>query len=70
MKVSQQTKLIDGQEYELAVREESPGYFGSWFCSQCSSGGVKYDLLRTIDDAFAQAERGAMAHHQAEHSQQ
>ena len=70
MKVSQQTKVIDGQEYELAVRDESTGYFGSWFCRQCSSGGVEYDLLLTIDDAFAQAERGAMAHHKAEHSHQ
>ena len=67
MKATKQIKEIDGVEYELAVRNESNGYFGSWFCRACWKGGVRYDLLPTINDAFLQAERGAMRHHEAEH---
>lgn len=67
MKVSEQTQAIGGVEYELAVRDESTGYFGSWFCRACWKGGVKYDLLPKIDDALAEAELGAMVHHEAEH---
>ena len=68
MPKSKHTKMIDGIEYELAVRDESTGYFGSWFCRDCHVGGVKYDLLPEVRDALMQAERGAIAHHDAEHS--
>ena len=59
--------MIDGIEYELAARDESTGYFGSWFCRQCNVGSVNYDLLPEVRDALMQAERGAIAHHDAAH---
>ena len=67
MKTPEKIKMIDGIEYELAVRDESTGYFGSWFCRRCHAGGVKYDLFPEIRDALTEAERGAIAHHDAEH---
>ena len=67
MKVAQRIKRIDGIDYELAVRDEILGYFGSWFCRKCWEGGVKYDLLPSINDALAQAESGACLHHQKKH---
>jgi hypothetical protein len=67
MKAAERIKQIDGVEYELAVRDEITGYFGSWFCRKCWLGGVKYDLLPTVDDAMTQAEHGAITHHEAAH---
>ena len=69
MKVAEHIKQLDGIEYELAARDESTGYFGSWFCRTCWRGGVKYDLLPTIEEALAQAECGMLLHHEAEHKQ-
>jgi|688.fasta_scaffold1857263_2 hypothetical protein len=67
MKVAEHTKQIDGIDYEIAVRDEESGYFGSWFCRKCWKGGVKYDLLPSIDAALAQAENGASLHHEKKH---
>ena len=67
MKVSEHTEQFDGVEYELAVRDETTGYFGSWFCRACRTGGVKYDLVSTIDDALAEARRLSLVHHRCEH---
>ena len=68
MKTIEHIKTIGGIEYELAVRDETTGYFGTWFCRHCHTGGVKYELLPEIRDALMQAERGAIAHHESEHS--
>jgi len=68
MKVAERVKQIDSVDYELAVRDEIAGYFGSWFCRECWQGGVKYELLPNADDAMAQAERGAEQHHASEHN--
>lgn len=67
MKTVERIKQIDGVEYELAVRDETTGYFGSWFCRKSCQGGVRYDLLPTVDDAMTQAELGAIGHREAEH---
>ena len=67
MKVKTQHKQIDSIEFELTVRDESAGYFGAWFCPECWSGGVKYELLPTVDDAMSQAEQGAIQHHESVH---
>jgi len=70
MKTAEQIKTIDGVEYELAVRDETTGYFGTWFCRTCWRGGVKYDLVRSPDEAMRDAERGATYHHKNEHGSQ
>ncbi|TWT73083.1 hypothetical protein [Allorhodopirellula solitaria] len=67
MKESEHTEQIDGVQYELVVRDESTGYFGSWFCRECRTGGAKYDLVSTIDDALAEARRLSLVHHRCEH---
>ena len=67
MKATERIKMIDGIEYELAVRDERTGYFGSWFCRRCNAGCVDYDLLPEICDALAESERRAIEHHEAQH---
>lgn len=68
MKVAEQRMQITGVDYELAVRDEATGYFGTWFCRKCWVGGVKYDLRAEIGEAMAQAECGALLHHESKHN--
>jgi hypothetical protein len=68
MKVAEHTKQIDGIDYEIAVRDEVSGFFGSWFCGKCWMGGVKYESLPSIEAAMAQAENGATVHHEQKHT--
>lgn len=67
MKAAEQIKTIDDVEYEFAVRDETTGYFGTWFCRACWRGGVEHDLLPSIDEAMTDAERRATIHHENEH---
>lgn len=67
MIASEHTEQRDGVQYELTVRDEVTGYFGSWFCRECRTGGVNYHLFGTIDEAFAEARRLSLVHHRCEH---
>lgn len=67
MKVAEHIRQIDGIDYEIAVRDELSGYYGSWFCRKCWEGGVKYDLLPSIEAAIEVAETGAFRHHETKH---
>jgi len=67
MKTAERIHQIEEVEYELAVRDESTGYFGSWFCRACWKGGVVYDLMPSVNDAMTQAEQRANDHHESAH---
>jgi hypothetical protein len=67
MKTAERIHQIEEVEYDLSVRYESAGYFGSWFCRECWKGGVVYDLMPSVNDAMTQAEQRAIAHHESAH---
>ena len=67
MKTAERIHQIEEFEYELSVRDESTGYFGSWFCRACWKGGVVYDIMPSVSDAMTQAEELAIAHHESAH---
>jgi hypothetical protein len=67
MAIHKRELVLEGNSYELSVREEPGGYFGAWFCSMCHYGGVKYELHPSVEEAFAVATTDAEKHQSEQH---
>ena len=55
------------QSDTLSVREKLRQFYGAWFCAPCNLGGVIYELVPSIEEAFALAQSCALKHQEEKH---